>query len=97
MSGDFELHGVRRPIEVEIDVQLHGQAPDVTIEIVGSAAVTLSDFDIEPPDVAGVLSVADQGQLELSLRLVRDDALCPGDGGSATGTTAQPGSTGTAP
>jgi polyisoprenoid-binding protein YceI len=66
VAGELTLHGETQPIEVEVSAQrLGGDA----IELVGSAPIAFADFQIEPPSVAGVVTVEDQGTLEFKLRL----------------------------
>ena len=60
------LHGETKPIEVTLSSQRIG---DSTIELAGSAPIAFADFGIEPPSVAGVVTVEDQGVLEFKLRL----------------------------
>jgi len=64
--GELTLHGETRPIDVEVRAQPLGGD---TIELVGSAPIAFADFRIEPPNVAGVVTVEDQGTLEFKLRL----------------------------
>jgi polyisoprenoid-binding protein YceI len=66
VRGRLTLHGETRPIEVEVGAQRLGGD---TIELVGSAPIAFPDFDIEPPSVAGVVTVEDEGTLEFKLRL----------------------------
>jgi polyisoprenoid-binding protein YceI len=70
VTGELNLHGTVRPVTLQLEVQvIPGDAP--VIEVVGTHAVTLAEFGIEPPDVAGLLTVSDRGNLELKLRFVR--------------------------
>lgn len=39
------------------------------LELAGSARIAFADFGIEPPSVAGVVTVEDHGTLEFKLRL----------------------------
>lgn len=39
------------------------------VEVVGSSRIEFDDFGIEPPSVAGFVTVEDQGTLEFKLRL----------------------------
>ena len=94
LCGDLDLHGETRPLTLEVQAQVLGQGDDTQIEAIATAPLRLADHGIEPPDVASVLSVADEGQLEVSVRLVRDDATCqaiadqtaPSGGASPPGT-----------
>jgi polyisoprenoid-binding protein YceI len=64
-EGRLTLHGETRPIRVRIRSQRAGDA----IELVGSAPIDFADFGVEPPSVAGFVTVEDQGTLEFRLRL----------------------------
>jgi polyisoprenoid-binding protein YceI len=64
--GELTLHGETQPIRVRVAAQrLAGD----TIELVGEAPIAFADFQIEPPSVAGVVTVEDQGTLEFKIRL----------------------------
>ena len=64
--GALTLHGETKPIEVTLRSQRIG---DSTIELAGSAPIAFADFGIEPPSVAGVVTVEDHGVLEFKIRL----------------------------
>jgi polyisoprenoid-binding protein YceI len=63
--GRLTLHGETNPIRVRLSSQRVGKQ----IELVGSAPIEFADFGIEPPSVAGFVTVEDQGTLEFKLRL----------------------------
>ncbi len=65
-EGDLTLHGETRPIRVKVSAQRLGGD---TIELVGEAPIAFADFEIEPPSVAGVVTVEDEGTLEFLLLL----------------------------
>jgi polyisoprenoid-binding protein YceI len=65
--GELTLHGETRPIRVRVSAQRLGGGD--TLELAGSAPIAFADFRIEPPSVAGVVTVEDQGMLEFKLRL----------------------------
>jgi len=65
--GELTLHGETRPIRVRVGAQRLGGGD--TLELAGSAPIAFADFQIEPPSVAGVVTVEDQGTLEFKLRL----------------------------
>lgn len=62
-AGELTLHGVTRPVDVELEARWTGE----TIELAGGTEIGLTDFDIEPPDVAGTVSVEDRGTFEFVL------------------------------
>jgi polyisoprenoid-binding protein YceI len=66
-TGDLTLHGVTSPVTVDVEAQLDGDSA----VIVGNAPVSMSDFDIEPPTGAFVLSVDDQGTFEFQIFFTR--------------------------
>jgi polyisoprenoid-binding protein YceI len=64
--GELTLHGETQTVAVRVSAQRLG---DDTIELAGSAPIAFGDFAIEPPSVAGVVTVEDEGTLEFKLRL----------------------------
>lgn len=66
-SGDLTLHGETHPIEIQLRGRLRG---DVLV-VVGSMEITFADFGIEKPESFKVLSVADDGTLEVQLFLTQ--------------------------
>jgi polyisoprenoid-binding protein YceI len=66
-SGDLEIKGTTRPVEVAVEAQL----VDGVIVIVGSVDIVFSDFGVETPSAPIVLSVDDQGVMEFQLLLNR--------------------------
>jgi polyisoprenoid-binding protein YceI len=66
--GTLTLHGRRAAIAVTVRGQrLSGDR----LELVGSAPIRFATFAIEPPSVAGVVTVSDHGVLEFRLVLAR--------------------------
>jgi len=65
-SGELTLHGVTQPIRVSVRGQRIGAR---AIEVVGSAPIVFDRFGIEPPSIAGFVTVRDTGTLEFRLRL----------------------------
>jgi polyisoprenoid-binding protein YceI len=61
-TGRLLLHGVTRPVTVDLDARWNGP----TIEVVGSAPIELVDYDIDPPDTV-IAKVDDHGSIELKL------------------------------
>ena len=61
--GLLLLHDHRAPVTVRLDSALTGS----TLELVGSAPIDFEDFAIEPPSVAGLVSVRSHGTLEFRL------------------------------
>ena len=63
--GDLTIHGVTKSVEFPLEAKL----VNGTVVVVGSLDITFSDFDVETPTSAAVLSVEDHGELELQLLL----------------------------
>jgi polyisoprenoid-binding protein YceI len=66
-TGDLTINGVTRTVEIPLEAQVAGES----ILIVGSTTVIFADFEIDTPSAPVVLSVADEGTIELQLWLVR--------------------------
>lgn len=66
-TGDFTVHGVTRQVQVPLQARLVGD----TVVVVGSFDVTFSDYGVTVPSAAIVLSVANEGTLELQMLLVQ--------------------------
>jgi len=64
--GRLTLHGETQPVVARVKGQRTG---DDAIELVGSAPIDFDRFGIEPPSVAGFVTVRDTGALEFDLRL----------------------------
>jgi len=62
-TGDITIHGVTRTVDIAIDARAAGD----TIELVGSYAFPMADFDIVPPNIAGFVTVEDDATLEFRL------------------------------
>jgi polyisoprenoid-binding protein YceI len=65
LAGDLTLHGATKPVEIPAKARL----ADGRIEVVGSLAFALADFAIDPPNIAGFVSVENSGTLEFLLAL----------------------------
>jgi polyisoprenoid-binding protein YceI len=65
-TGDLTIHGETQRVEIPIDAQL----VDGTIVLVASTDIVFSDYGVDVPDSPIVLSVDDQGVLEVQLLLV---------------------------
>lgn len=61
--GDLTIKGVTQGVEFPLEAQL----VDGVVVVVGSLDVTFSDFDVEVPSAPIVVSVADEGVLELQV------------------------------
>jgi polyisoprenoid-binding protein YceI len=65
--GELTIHGVNRPAEFAIEARLVGDV----VAVVGSTAVVFSDFGVRMPSAPIVVSVEDDGIIEVQLFLVR--------------------------
>ena len=67
-TGDFTLHGVTKRITVPIEARWTGDK----ITVISGFDVSLPDYSIEAPTIPGrVLSIEDQGKVELQLNFVK--------------------------
>jgi polyisoprenoid-binding protein YceI len=66
--GTLTLHGRRAAVAVSVRGQ---RLAGGRLELVGSAPIRFASFAIEPPSVAGVVTVRDHGVLEFRLVLAR--------------------------
>jgi polyisoprenoid-binding protein YceI len=65
-SGDLTLHGVTKQVDVPVEARWNGS----TIEVVGTIDIAFAEYDIDPPNVGGFVSVEDEGEIELQLTFV---------------------------
>lgn len=66
--GELDLHGIARPVTVPVAARWNGEVIDLT----ASVALVLADHGIEQP-AAAIVTVAEEGILELQLTLVPAD------------------------
>lgn len=66
--GNLTVHGVTRSVRATLDATLSGS----TLVVVGSIPVTFSDYDVEKPSAAIVVSLEDAGEIEFQLYLTKD-------------------------
>lgn len=67
-TGDLTIHGVTKPVSIELHAALHGDV----IAAVGSLTFTWDEFDMEPPTAARVVSLADEVTMETQLFFTKD-------------------------
>ena len=63
LVGEFELHGVTRPVEIPVEAQFTSGL----LVVVGSIIIEFADYDIKAPEAARVLSIEDNGVMEFQL------------------------------
>ncbi len=66
-TGDLTLHGVTQTVEVPVAARWSGD----TIEVFGTLPILMADYGIDPPSVAGIVDVDDNGEMEFQLFFVR--------------------------
>jgi polyisoprenoid-binding protein YceI len=64
-EGDLTIHGVTKRVTIPLDVRVTGAKG----ELVGSLQFPMSDFNITPPSIAGIVSVDPDATLEFKLVL----------------------------
>ena len=67
LHGDLTLHGVTKTVDIPATAQLNGGQ----IQILGSLTFAFSDFAINPPNVAGFVTVESSGTLEFQVNLTK--------------------------
>jgi polyisoprenoid-binding protein YceI len=65
-TGELTLHGVTRPVQLNLQANWSGSV----IDVAGGTQIVLADYAIEPPDTAFV-SVDDVGEFEVQLAFER--------------------------
>ena len=66
-TGALTINGITQPIEIPLEGQVSG---DLVI-VVGSVNITFADWDVAVPSSPAVVSVEDNGPLELQLIFAR--------------------------
>jgi polyisoprenoid-binding protein YceI len=64
-TGDLTIHGVTKRVTIPMEARLNGSR----IELGGAHTFPFSDFGIEPPNVANIVTVEDEATLEYKLFL----------------------------
>jgi polyisoprenoid-binding protein YceI len=62
-SGDLTLHGVTKRVEIPVT----GTLTNGRLVVVGSTPIAFGDYGIQQPRAQLVLSIENQGTMELSL------------------------------
>jgi polyisoprenoid-binding protein YceI len=68
LPGQLTLHGVTRNVEIAAQARVQD---DGTVVVAGSLPILFADYDIEPPNVAGLIAVQDNGTMEFRVVLAR--------------------------
>jgi polyisoprenoid-binding protein YceI len=61
--GALTLHGVTKPVAVPLQARWNG----ATVDVSGNLPISLGDYGIDPPNIAGLVKVDSNGQFELQL------------------------------
>jgi hypothetical protein len=61
------LHGVTRPVEIEVE----GVLKDGRLVVVGSTEIKFADYEIAQPRAAAVLTVDNHGTMEFQLVFIK--------------------------
>ncbi len=67
VPGELTIHGVTRDVEVPLVARWSGDFIDLS----GSIPIRLADYDMDRPDIAGMVTVEDDGIMELQLSFER--------------------------
>jgi hypothetical protein len=65
--GDLTLHGVTKRVSIPLQAKLASGV----VTVVGSLPILFADYSIAPPQSMMVLSVADNGTMELQLHFTK--------------------------
>lgn len=68
LPGRLTLHGVTRDVDIAAQARVQD---DGTVVVAGSLPILFADYDIEPPNVAGLIAVQDNGVMEFRVVLAR--------------------------
>lgn len=69
-TGTLTMHGITRPVQLPLQGRWDGN----TLQVVGRLPVNFAEFQIQPPSVAGFVTVQNQGQIELNLVFQRSSS-----------------------
>jgi len=61
LPGKLTLHGVTKDVTIAAQARLEA---DGTVVVAGSVPIFFNDYGIEPPNVAGIIAVQDNGSME---------------------------------
>ena len=68
LPGKLTLHGVTKDVEVAAQARLES---DGTVVVAGSVPILFADYGIDAPNVAGLISVGDNGSMEFRVVLAK--------------------------
>ena len=67
VTGDLTLHGVTRRVTIPVEARLDG----TSLQVVGSYQFPMAMFDIDPPNVGGVVTVDPDATLEFKIVMTK--------------------------
>lgn len=67
VAGELTIHGVTRRVTIPVEARLDGSK----LEVVGSYRFPMSQFDIDPPNVAGFVTVESDATLEFRIVMTK--------------------------
>ena len=67
VTGDLTVHGVTRRVTIPVEARLDA----ASLEVVGSYKFPMSMFDIDPPNVGGIVTVDPDATLEFKIVMTR--------------------------
>ena len=68
LPGQLTLHGVTRDVEIAAQARVQD---DGSVVVAGSLPILFADYDIEAPNVAGLIAVQDNGTMEFRVVLAK--------------------------
>jgi polyisoprenoid-binding protein YceI len=66
-AGELTLHGVTKPVEVELQARMNGG----NVEVLGSLPITFADWNIDNPSIKPFVEVGDTGTIEWLLVMAK--------------------------
>lgn len=69
LPGRLTLHGVTRDVELAAQVRVQD---DGTVVVAGSLPILFADYDIEAPNVAGLIAVQENGVMEFRVVFAKE-------------------------
>ena len=61
--GDFTLHGVTQRVSIPLEGRWDGR----DIQVIGNLHIKFADYKMDPPNIAGFVSVKDEGEMEFQI------------------------------
>jgi polyisoprenoid-binding protein YceI len=66
-TGDLTIHGVTKSVQIPLEAKLS----EGVVSVVGSTTIKFADYGMSSPQSMMVLSIADEGVMELQLQLTK--------------------------